>query len=75
MEFGFNVADVTNAVTTRPHRHVKEGKGSLSVLYSAYYELLICRRSGMARVNEGSHNFTCHPHVYPQVERTIPAFI
>jgi len=28
----------------------------------------------MARVNEGSHNFTCHPHVYPQVEWTIPAF-
>jgi len=26
------------------------------------------RRSGVARVNEGSHNFTCHPHVYPQVE-------
>jgi len=22
-------------------------------------------RSGMARVNEGSHSFTCHPHVYP----------
>ena len=31
-------------------------------------------RSGMARVNEGSHSFTCHPHVYPQVEWTIPAF-
>jgi len=23
----------------------------------------ILKRSGMARVNEGSH-FTCHPHVY-----------
>ena len=32
------------------------------------------RRSGMARVNEGSHSFTCHPHVYPQIEWTIPAF-
>ena len=31
-------------------------------------------RSGMARVNERSHNFTSHPHVYPQVEWTIPAF-
>jgi len=29
----------------------------------------------MARVNDGSHSFTCHPHVYPQVEWTIPAFI
>ena len=28
----------------------------------------------MARVKEGSHSFTCHPHVYPQVEWTIPAF-
>ena len=26
------------------------------------------KRSGMARVNEGSHSFTCHPYVYPQVE-------
>jgi len=24
------------------------------------------RRSGMARVNEGSHNFTRHPRVYPK---------
>jgi len=22
----------------------------------------------MARVNEGPHSFTCHPHVYPLVE-------
>jgi len=28
----------------------------------------------MVRVNKGSHSFTCHPHVYPQVEWTIPAF-
>jgi len=28
----------------------------------------------MARVNEGSYSFTCHPHVQPQVEWTIPAF-
>jgi len=25
----------------------------------------------MARVNEGSHSFTCHPHVYPQMELTL----
>ena len=31
------------------------------------------RRSGMARVNDGSHSFTCHPHVYTQLERTMPA--
>jgi len=39
-------------------------------LYGAYYELLISKRSGMAvaRVNERSHSFTCHPHIYPQVE-------
>jgi len=28
-------------------------------------------RSGMARVNEGSHSFTCHPHIYPQMEWAI----
>jgi len=32
------------------------------------------KRSGMAGVNEGSHRFTCHPHVYPQAEWTVPAF-
>jgi len=26
------------------------------------------KRSGMARVNEGSHSFTCHLHIYPRVE-------
>ena len=30
-------------------------------LYSDYYELLICRRSSMGPVNEGSHSFTYHP--------------
>jgi len=29
----------------------------------------------MACVNEGSHSITRHPHIYPQVVRTIPAFI
>jgi len=28
----------------------------------------------MARVNEASHSFTCHPHVYPQMEWAIAAF-
>jgi len=28
----------------------------------------------MAHVKEGSHSFTCHPHVYPQAEWAIPAF-
>jgi len=51
------------------HVKVKE-----AYLYTAYYELLISRRSGMACVNEGSHSFTSHPHVYPQVEWTIAAF-
>ena len=43
-------------------------------MYGAYYELLITRRSGTAGVDEGSHSFTCHPHVHPEVECTIPAF-
>jgi len=28
----------------------------------------------MSHINEGSQSFTCHPHVYPQVEQAIPAF-
>jgi len=32
------------------------------------------RRSSMACVNDGSHSFTSHPHVYPHVEWAIPAF-
>jgi len=32
------------------------------------------KRSGMGHVNEGSHSFNCHPHIYPQVEWTMPAF-
>jgi len=32
------------------------------------------RRSGIALVNKWSHSFTCHPHIYPQVEGAIPAF-
>jgi len=43
-----------------------------SALYCVQYSSL--NRSGMARVNDGSHSFTCHPDVYPQVEWTIPAF-
>jgi len=43
-------------------------------LYSAYYELLVWLSSGIACVNNGPHSFTCHPHVYPQVEWTTPAF-
>ena len=39
--------------------------------YRAYYELVISKRSGVARVNEGSHSFTCHPHIYTQVEPGI----
>jgi len=33
------------------------------------------KHSGMARVNEGSHSFTCQPHFYPQVEEAITTFI
>jgi len=28
----------------------------------------------MARVNERSHSFTYHPHVYPQMKWILPAF-
>jgi len=32
-------------------------------LCTALYHDSSLNRSGMARVNEGSHSFTCHPHV------------
>jgi len=28
----------------------------------------------MARVNAGSHSFTCHPHVHPQVQCPMAIF-
>jgi len=30
------------------------------------------KRSGPARIVEGCHSFACHPHIYPQIELTIP---
>jgi len=33
------------------------------------------RRSDVARVNKGSHSFTCRAHVYPQVEWAVSASI
>ena len=44
-----------------------------SICIALYHDSSL-QRSGMARVNEESHSFTCHPHVYPWVERAIPAF-
>jgi len=32
---------------------------------------LVSKAFRMARVNEGSHSFTCHPHVYPRMEWNI----
>jgi len=38
------------------------------------YAILISKALRLARVNRGSLSITCNPHVYPQVEWTIPAF-
>jgi len=35
------------------------------------YVILISKAIGLARVNEGSHSFTCHPHVYPHMQWAI----
>ena len=40
-------------------------------LYSAFLCKLTFKALRMARVNEGSHSFTCHKHVYPRTEWTI----
>jgi len=33
--------------------------------------ILISKVLRMARINEGSHSFTCHAHVYPRMEWAI----
>ena len=38
------------------------------------HETYFYGHSSMAHVNEGSHSFTWHPHVYSQVEWAISAF-
>jgi len=35
-----------------------------SICIALYHDSSL-KRSGMARVNEGSHSFACHPHIYP----------
>jgi len=50
------------------YKHKHREKVQEAYLYNAYYELLICNCSGTAHVNKRSNSFTCHPHVYPQVE-------
>ena len=58
-----------------PSQQCQSTEGNSKHLYSALsWETHVLKRSGMAHVNEGSHSFTCHPHVYPQVEWTIRAF-
>jgi len=44
-----------------------------SICMALYHDSSL-KRLGMARVNEGAHSFTCHRHVYPQVEWTTIAF-
>jgi len=68
--------NVTNAVTTQSNRrrtgHDTEKFTLAVVKYTsiciALYHDSSLTCSGMARVNEGSHSFTWHTHVYPQVE-------
>ena len=49
--------------------HGMQRSSLYSALQCVWYSSL--KRSGMARVNERSHSFTCQPHVYPQVEWAI----
>jgi len=43
---------------------VKWSKPGICIAF--YWVWLTTKHSGMAHVNERSHSFTCHPHVYPQ---------
>ena len=43
------------------------------ILYNALVCFIMCailisKALRLARINEGSHSFTCYPHVYPDVE-------
>jgi len=52
----------------------KKGRKTVVVCGDGFMRNSPLKRSCMTRVNEGSHSFSCHPHVYPQVEWAIPAF-
>jgi len=47
---------------------VKDVKLKTGHLYSAFSRELPCKALRMAPVNERSHSFTRHPHVYPRME-------
>jgi len=63
---------VKNVCSKKNHCQQVSKQDICIALHNARHSSLKC--SGMAPVNEGSHSFTYHPHVYPQVEWAIPAF-
>jgi len=46
-------------------------KFKTGLLYNAFSWELTSKALKMARVNEESHSFTCHPHVHPRMEWAI----
>ena len=66
------MASVLSSQYTAAHREDK-GKGSL-ICIALSYVLSKVRYSGITHVNERSHSFACHPHVYPQMECAIPVY-
>jgi len=59
-------------VSTYHAETISKVKPQICIAFYTWYSSLTC--SGMARVNDGWHSFTCHPHVYSQVEWAIPVF-
>ena len=58
-------------VPAHPGWSQKKGRKTVVVVVVVQRFIMSCsslQRSGMARVNEGSHSFTCHLHIYPQAE-------
>jgi len=51
-----------------------KGKGHTLEIAPLGEGISLQKCSAMARIVEGFHSFTCHPRVYPQMERTTPAF-
>jgi len=56
-------------VSSLPLTHIGQvSKHDICIALSNVCDTRSIKHSATARVNEGSHSFTCHPHVYPHME-------
>ena len=60
-------AGTSNPATERRDRLLSL-KQDACITFFLFVTILISKALRMARVSEGSHGFTCHPHAYPRME-------